>query len=303
MQLIVGNGRMTGQGMKSRVEMAVDFANAGPPAARSGDPVVRFFDARARHYDREYQDETPAGYALRIRREKVMRLFDQPGGRVLDVGCGPGIMAAETVQRGCEFWGVDPSSQMISICRDRFAGERRAQFIVGDAVSLPLANGFFDAVICMGVIDALRDRPRAVREMLRVLKPGGTLLLTFTNSRSPYSRWKKDVFYPLVSKYHALKARMEGSSAASVMQLGGSTRTLYSERAARRLVESLGAVVTEIAPYHFNLFLSPLDEIMPRLALAAARGLEHSADSLPGWMAFGFIVKAQKTSEAGGSAA
>ncbi len=264
------------------------------PVEFSADPVVRFFDARARNYDREYEDETPAGYALRIRREKVMRLFDRPGGRVLDVGCGPGIMAAETMRLGCEFWGVDPSSGMIGICRNRFAGEPRAHFIAGDATSLPLAHGFFDAVMCMGVIDALRDRPRAIREMLRVLKPGGTLLLTFTNSRSPYSWWKKDVFYPLVSKYHGIKARLEGRPRASVMQLGGSTRTLYSERAAVRLVESQGAIVSDIVPYHFNLFLSPLDEIVPRLALATARRLERSAGSLPGWMAFGFIVKARK---------
>jgi ubiquinone/menaquinone biosynthesis C-methylase UbiE len=289
--------------MESRLEVPTAFANSGASAAASGDPVVRFFDARARNYDREYEHETPAGYALRIRREKVMRLFDQPGGKVLDVGCGPGIMAAETIQRGCAFWGVDPSSGMISICRDRFAGERRANFIAGDATSLPLANGFFDAVICMGVIDALRDRPRAVREMLRVLRPGGTLLLTFTNSRSPYSWWKKDVFYPLVSKYHAVKATVEGRSGAAVMQLGGSTRTLYSERAACRLIESLGAKVIETAPYHFNLFLSPLDEMMPRLALSAAQRLERSADSLPGWMAFGFIVKARKIEGHGGSAA
>lgn len=294
---------MTGHEMKSRLEMPVDFTVARAPLVNSGDPVVRFFDSRARNYNREYDDETPAGYALRIRREKVMRLFDQPGGRVLDVGCGPGIMAAETIQRGCEFWGLDPSSGMISICHDRFAGERRAHFIAGDAINLPLTNDFFDAVMCMGVIDALRDRARAVREMLRVLRPGGTLLLTFTNSRSPYSWWKKDVFYPLVSKYHALKARVEGQPGASVMQLGGNTRTLYSERAARQLVESLGAEVVEVTPYHFNLFLSPLDEIMPRLALSAARRLDRSAGSLPGWMAFGFIVKARKIGERGGSVA
>jgi ubiquinone/menaquinone biosynthesis C-methylase UbiE len=292
---------MTRQAMKPLSKMPVNFAAAGLPLtpAASEDPVVRFFDARARNYDREYEDETPAGYALRIRREKVMRLFDQPGGRVLDVGCGPGIMAAETIKLGCEFWGVDPSSGMMGICQNRFAGEPRAHFIAGDAVSLPVAKRFFDAVICMGVIDALRDRPRAVREMLRVLKPGGTLLLTFTNAHSPYSWWKKHVFYPLVSKYHAVRARLEGRPAASVMQLGGATRTLYSERAASKLVESLGAQVSDIVPYHFNLFLSPLDEIMPRLALSTAKRLENSADSLPGWMAFGFIVKARKN---GGSA-
>jgi len=84
------------------------------------DPVVIFFDERAANYDREYEDETPGGYALRVRREKVLSFFDKPGGRVLDVGCGPGVMAQALVDRGCDFWGLDPSSKMIEIGRRRF---------------------------------------------------------------------------------------------------------------------------------------------------------------------------------------
>lgn len=275
-------------------EISLNSREGATPA----DPVVRFFDARARDYDREYSDETPAGYALRVRRAKIMRLFDQDGGRVLDVGCGPGMMASEALDRGCSFWGIDPAAGMISICRERYRGQTRATFLVGGAEQLPVGPEFFDAVICMGVIDALRDREAAVREMLRVLRPGGTLLLTFTNSRSPYSVWKKDVFYPLVTMYHRIKARRGRGPKA--MRLGGKTRALYSERQARALIESLGARVVETVPYYFNLFLSPLDEIVPKPALAVNRWLEESGLPLPGWMASGFIVKARKAAGAPG---
>ena len=258
------------------------------------DPVVKFFDERAADYDREYEDETPGGYALRVRREKVLSFFDKPGGRVLDVGCGPGVMAQALVDRGCDFWGLDPSSKMIEIGRRRFPDNDHIHFLYGDAVGLGLPDDFFDAVLCMGVIDALRDRHRAVREMLRVLKPGGTLIVTFTNFRSPYAWWKNFVFYPAVAVWHALRARMGDRTLKAARRLGGGTRALYNESTARQLLESEGAEVTQTVFHYFNVFLSPLDEIMPSIALWLTKKLEEGAWPRPEWIAAGLILKARK---------
>src|SRR5438270_10738699 len=103
-------------------------------ARRHLDPVVEFFDRRAADYDQEYDHESVGGYALRSRRSKVMGLFDQPWGRVLDVGCGPGVMVPELLKQGCRFVGVDPSQKMIEIGRSRFAGCDRVEFFTGDAL-------------------------------------------------------------------------------------------------------------------------------------------------------------------------
>jgi len=258
------------------------------------DPVVKFFDERAEDYSREYNHETPGGYALRVRRQKVLAMFDQPGGKVLDVGCGPGVMAPAMIGRGCDFWGVDPSPKMIEICRSRFAENDRIHFLSGDAMGLGLPDDFFDAVLCMGVIDALRDRHRAVREMLRVLKPGGTLIVTFTNFRSPYAWWKNFVFYPAVSVWHALRARMGDRTLKAARRLGGGTRALYNEPTARQLLESEGAEVTQAVFHYFNVFISPLDEIMPSMALWLTKKLEEGAWPRPEWIAAGLILKARK---------
>ena len=257
------------------------------------DPVVKFFDERAEDYSREYDDETPGGYALRVRRQRVLMLFDQPGGRVLDVGCGPGVMAQDLVDKGCDFWGLDPSSKMIEIGRRRFPENDHIHFLSGDAMGLGLPDGLFDAVLCMGVIDALPDRRQAVREMLRVLKPGGTLIVTFTNLRSPYAWWKNFVFYPAVSIWHALRARLGDTrlKAARKQRLGGKTRALYTERAARELLRSEGAEVLQTACYYFNVFLSPLDELFPSFALWVTKKLEEGAWPRPDWIAAGVIVK------------
>jgi ubiquinone/menaquinone biosynthesis C-methylase UbiE len=276
--------------------IGAEETDSPPEVCRPADPVVEFFNQRARDYDREYNDETPGGFALRIRREKVMTLFDRPGGKVLDVGCGPGVMAESILSRGCSFWGADPSEKMIEIGRSRFPEGPRVQFACMDALRLSFPDGFFDAVLCMGVIDALQDRRGAVREMLRVLKPNGILIITFTNFRNPYAWWKGYVFYPVVGVLHGLRAKLRQTNVAG-RRAAGKTRKLYTTKKAHELLISEGAAIRHTMGYYYNPFLSPLDEIMPSLALAATRKLEKRAQARPDWLAAGLIVKAQKLPE------
>lgn len=258
------------------------------------DPTVGFFDNRAEDYDREYEQPTPGGYALRVRREKVLQLLDLREGKVLDIGCGPGAMAREIVNRGCTFWGIDPSRNMVEIGRRRFDGGERTQFCCGDAMQLPLPECAFDAVLCMGVIDGLRDRPQAIREMMRVLRPGGTLIVTFANFASPYSWWKKYIFYPLVASYQRLLAIAKPGGRRFRAVPDAKQRKLYSRRALRSLLETEGAEVLRIAGYYYNIFLSPLDEIFPSGALRVTRKFERGEWPTPEWIAAGWIVKARK---------
>ena len=254
--------------------------------------IVDFFDQRAADYDREYADETPAGYALRVRRRKVLELFDQPGGDVLDVGCGPGVMAQEILNRNCRFLGVDPSANMIAIGRSRFGESDRIRFLQGDAGRLEFADNAFDAVLCMGVIDSVPDGPQAIREMMRVLKPGGTLILTFTNLLSPYAWWKNYVFYPVIERWHRIRGGLGDPTIRPGRVRSGKLRALYSRTRAARLVHRAGAEVSNLVPYYFNPFISPLDELAPRLALRVTRRLEEWGR--PEWLAAGWILKARK---------
>lgn len=264
---------------------------AAPGAA---DAIVEFFDRRAVDYDREYHDETPGGYALRIRRQKVLELFDRPGGKVLDVGCGPGVMAQELLARGCCFWGIDPSANMIGIASGRFEGNDRVRFVQGDAGRLAFAEGSFDAVLCMGVIDSVPDRLAAIREMLRVLTPGGTLVLTFANLTSPYAWWKNYVFYPAVKTWQSRVAARRNRALPCGRIRGGNTRALYTRAHAEGILRSAGASVVQVVPYNFNLFISPLDELLPRVAMRITQRLEEGEWTPPAWLAAGWILKARK---------
>jgi ubiquinone/menaquinone biosynthesis C-methylase UbiE len=257
-------------------------------------PIVEFFDRRAVDYDREYDDETPGGYALRIRRKKVLGLFDQPGGKVLDVGCGPGVMTQVLLDRGCAFWGVDPSSKMIEIARARFPDDERVHFALGDAQNLTQPSGFFDAVLCMGVIDSLKDPRQGIGEMLRVLRPGGTLIWTVTNLHSPYAWWKNFMFYPAVTAWQTLRAGVGLRGGKPSRIRSGSTRALFSRQATCNMAQSEGAEVLNTLGYYYNIFLSPLDEIMPATALAATKWMEEGRWNPPDFAAAGFIFKARK---------
>jgi ubiquinone/menaquinone biosynthesis C-methylase UbiE len=264
------------------------------PAGGSADPIVEFFDRRAADYDREYAEDTPGGYALRVRRKKVLGLFDQPDGRVLDVGCGPGVMTQEMLNRGCSFWGVDPSSKMIEIARSRFRENEQTRFLQGEASRLQFAENVFDAVLCMGVIDSVPDVRLAIREMVRVLKPGGTLILTVANLLSPYAWWKNYAFHPTVAAWHRLRVRLGDPTMTPERIRSGGQRALYTSGEAHALVESSGATVLRTVPYCFNVFISPLDELMPRAALRVTRRLEEGKWAPPDWIAAGLILKARK---------
>jgi ubiquinone/menaquinone biosynthesis C-methylase UbiE len=248
-----------------------------------------FLGEKADEYARAYEEETPGGFALRVRRKRVLELFDKAGGRVLDVGCGPAEMVQPLLRLNCEFWGLDPSPRMIEICRRRFGELENAHFVEGEAGQISFPNAFFDAVLCMGVIDGLKNFAHVIGEMLRVLKPGGTIIITFANRQSPYAQWKKYVFYPALT----LKRRIMNQKANNDPIL--IQRRLFTPKEASELLAPAGAEVQRVVGYFYNILLSPLDEIWPAAALWVNKKLEEARDGDPDWLAAGFILKAHKT--------
>src|SRR3954453_657488 len=107
--------------------------------------------------------------------------FPEAGGvragmRVLDVGCGPGGLTRELVERTSaeRVAAIDPSPQFDEACRARFPG---ADVRDGGAEDLPWADGAFDAALASLVIAFMRDPDAGLREMARVTRPGGTVAL------------------------------------------------------------------------------------------------------------------------------
>jgi SAM-dependent methyltransferase len=111
----------------------------------------------------------------------------RPGERILDLGSGPGILACELareVEPGGTVTAVDTSAEMNAIALRRAAeaglGER-IEVIRGDAVALALPDACFDAAVSTQVVEYVDDVDGVMRELRRVLRPGGRLVLLDTD--------------------------------------------------------------------------------------------------------------------------
>jgi ubiquinone/menaquinone biosynthesis C-methylase UbiE len=139
-----------------------------------GDPPL--FDSFAEEYERHAVD---SAYNAFYDRPAVLDLLgDVAGLRVLDAGCGPGLYAEAIVDRGAEVVGFDVSPEMVRLARKRL-GER-FDVRVHD-LELPLRwleDERFDAALMALVIHHVDDRVAALREVWRVLRPGGRLVVS-----------------------------------------------------------------------------------------------------------------------------
>jgi len=105
---------------------------------------------------------------------KNIASFIQPSMDVLEIGCGPGTFSEslQSVNITC----LDPSEEMLAVARKR-VGEENATFVQGVAEDLPLADNSFDRVCCLFSFRDFHDKAKGLSEILRVLKPGGILLI------------------------------------------------------------------------------------------------------------------------------
>lgn len=114
----------------------------------------------------------------RYSRQLAPRLIEfagiRSGMRVLDVGCGPGVLSVELVRRlgAGSVAAVDPSPPFIDACRAQLPDVEAA---VAGAESLPFDDGAFDAALSQLVVNFMADAEAGVREMARVTRPGGTV--------------------------------------------------------------------------------------------------------------------------------
>lgn len=136
--------------------------------------LVRHYDRLAKQYDRRWRAylAQTLGHAL-----EALRLSGTE--RILDVGCGTGEFARMAVERFPELAivGVDATPAMVEVARAKLAGRSRVAFQVSPADALPFGAEAFDAVVCANTLHHLHTRQQALQEWVRVLRPGGQLIV------------------------------------------------------------------------------------------------------------------------------
>lgn len=121
-------------------------------------------------------------------RAKVLALLaPQAGQRALDIGCGPGLTTlalAQAVGAAGSVLGVDIAEPMLAIARQRCAARPQVEFTLADVTAMPHADASFDLALATQVYEYVEDIDGALRELARVVKPGGRVLLVDTDWES-----------------------------------------------------------------------------------------------------------------------
>lgn len=151
--------------------------------------IQQFFDEMAVGRDEKIQSNPVIEYEQQVRSDTVLSLLAPgPNEKILDVGCGNARDILPLVAAGARVVGVDISAGMVEEARRGLAaaGIAGVELRVGDCTQLEFPDGEFDKVLCSEVIEHIPDAPKALREIWRVLKPGGRLVLSTPNPSSWY---------------------------------------------------------------------------------------------------------------------
>lgn len=269
-----------------------------PPGADTA--VVDHFRRASTSWGDRYE-RTPRRMSdldLQLRRTSVLALLE-PKLRtaataldVLDVGCGTGSLLRTLSAWPVRLHGGDLVPQMVAETSRRLPG---ADLRVADATQLPWARETMDIVTCTGVLEYLDEPACALREMHRVLRPGGTLVVSFPNRRSLFrraSRWETAAESLAAGLWRRLRGAAPRESGRPAYQHRDVTRN-----EACRMLRDAGFIVESARCHTYGLWGRVG---RTRLALALSQGLSRhlpTPNAATGWLACTLVFRAGKARE------
>jgi ubiquinone/menaquinone biosynthesis C-methylase UbiE len=159
--------------------------------------MAEYFNKIAGRYDSWYLTKT-GQYVDRTEKRLVFSMLRTKSGTALDLGCGTGNYTLELKRRGFDVIGLDASDGMLEVAR-----RKGLKCIKGDAYSLPFPDGSFDLVLSVTMFEFIHEPERVVKEIHRVLKHGGEVLIGTMNGRSAWFFFKrlKSLFVETAYRY------------------------------------------------------------------------------------------------------
>src|SRR5712691_873190 len=238
---------------------------AGSPVAGGGSGSVGF-DRAVDYYDRTrgLSDSAMGELVRLLKGELVSR------GRSLEIGVGTGRMALPLHREGVDMAGVDLSEKMLRSLVERAGGRVPFPLARADAVALPFADRTFGAAMACHVLHLIPPWPAALRELARVVRPGGVILIDAVAPGEGWWRQLQERFCREAGTERRLPGLSDASELERVMSdLGLSGRTLppISNRSTRTMEEPIRWL--EEGMFSFTW---PLDEPTRRSAAAGVRG-------------------------------
>jgi ubiquinone/menaquinone biosynthesis C-methylase UbiE len=173
---------------------------AEKPATEEQDPeeraelVVDRYEKEAAEYDSETYGSERKQLFSRIQCEELEELMDAtPDMKILDVGSGTGRFLKFFGSKGYDIYGVEPAQEMIRVTKKKIKGVTVKQ---GDIENILYPDEKFDRIITMHVLMHLHPETisKGIEEMMRVLKPGGFMLLDFPHEEGIWNRVGRILF-------------------------------------------------------------------------------------------------------------
>ena len=235
--------------------------------------IDQHFDALAEHWRDLYTAETLEGVIHQRRRaaalEWILALELSPGARVLEVGCGAGLLAHDVAAHGYDVDCIDTSRAMVELAAAAASSADVAGRLTvdsGDVHELAFATDAFDLVVALGVVPFLHSPQKAFAEMARVTRPGGWVLFSSDN-KYRLNRLLDPRYVPFPMR-EALKHRVTG----------GAT-WLCAYREIKSMVEAAGFSVRRRENLGFGPFtLLGIEVLAQRPAIRVDRWLQDRAD-------------------------
>jgi SAM-dependent methyltransferase len=177
-----------------------------------------------------------------------------PPGRLLDIGCGPGILLKHLAGSGFDLFGVDLDPAMVAEAAAVTAGAQ-VSLAVGGIGRLPYASSTFDVVLALGVLEYVQDVEAALNEIARIARPNATIIVSMLNGHSAYWLWRRYIH----SRFLRRLSRLAGHSDRCGDDLHLHDRKLLSEVMARQCLRPRSVIY-----YSLNVGLEPLSIRKPR---------------------------------------
>jgi 2-polyprenyl-3-methyl-5-hydroxy-6-metoxy-1,4-benzoquinol methylase len=145
---------------------------------------------RDTYFQENYVNKTKANYLRRYRNQLIRSEINnlQTVKTVLDVGCGPAILYQELLEKCEEYHAMDLVASNLQKIKSK-NDSTKIQVIQSDLDSFKPQENLYDVVISSGSIEYATNYESIIKGLIKSLKPGGTLIISFPNKKSPYRIW------------------------------------------------------------------------------------------------------------------
>lgn len=246
--------------------------------------VKDYFNRNSSLYHSNSYGSTRSYAPLRYRQQYVESMIDQlslsPNSKILDAGCGPGELLISLSKRGFKPVGIDVAEEMITRAHNVAKESGAADSIhleVQDVEHMTFGSSTFDLVVAAGLIEYQKNERGCLKEIYRVLRPGGFLIINVTNRRSYlYFLW-------------------ELRQALGLKDSGPFLKRRHAPKEFDTLLDAEGYQKLNFHYFHFSPLPRPLDARWKALCDRSGCYMERWTRSwVAPYLAGGYLVLAQK---------